>query len=318
MARLRTARLTNDSLVSSIDDAIAALELDLCDIFGYVEDSNITESAFSLDNSGRIAKALIRSVYPVSPSETDSDYVGYQIIVGPPETQFAYVVLNRVFAGTYRMVMGGAPDHENATTPFSIVMTDGELHGYTFSTASQGLVPQSSGSANEFLHASGIWLAPGLTPNHARATEAALSTGLATVLHNTLTDIHWFGESYDSGTIHDVSANRNLVTAPATGKYTIGATFGLLNPVAMDGSGYMQLSLYLNGATIIAQSVQKLLRDELEITVGDVATDYALTAGDTVELKVLHTAVTKGGSNADLTIFESLFGAFSLSLDQVA
>jgi len=60
--QLKTARMTNATLGVDIDNRVGDLEIALCDILGITIDSNVTESHFNLDNSGRITKALIRQI----------------------------------------------------------------------------------------------------------------------------------------------------------------------------------------------------------------------------------------------------------------
>jgi len=58
--QLKAARMTNDTLGVDIDNKVAEIEQALCDIFGFTIDTNVTESPFNCDNSGRITKALLR------------------------------------------------------------------------------------------------------------------------------------------------------------------------------------------------------------------------------------------------------------------
>jgi hypothetical protein len=58
--QLKTARMTNSTLGIDIDDRVGDVEKALADILGFTIDTDITESPFSCDNSGRITKALVR------------------------------------------------------------------------------------------------------------------------------------------------------------------------------------------------------------------------------------------------------------------
>jgi hypothetical protein len=58
--QLKSARMTDATAANLIDNYVGELEQALCDILGPTINTNITESHFNLDNSGRVAKALVR------------------------------------------------------------------------------------------------------------------------------------------------------------------------------------------------------------------------------------------------------------------
>lgn len=58
--QLKSARLTNTSLASTIDDRMGDLEKAIAAILGVTIDTDVTESALAADNAGRITKALLR------------------------------------------------------------------------------------------------------------------------------------------------------------------------------------------------------------------------------------------------------------------
>jgi hypothetical protein len=60
--QLKSARMTDATLGSDIDNKVAEIEQALCDIFGFVINTNVTESPSSFDNSGRFTKALLRQL----------------------------------------------------------------------------------------------------------------------------------------------------------------------------------------------------------------------------------------------------------------
>lgn len=58
--QLKSARMTDATVGSAIDDHVGDLEDALCSILGFTIDTNVTESPFSCDNAGRITKQLLR------------------------------------------------------------------------------------------------------------------------------------------------------------------------------------------------------------------------------------------------------------------
>lgn len=73
--QLKSARMTNDTIGFNIDNEVGNLEKALCDILGFTEDVDVTESPLGCDNSGRLTKALLlqKAAGPVGHRFLDSD-----------------------------------------------------------------------------------------------------------------------------------------------------------------------------------------------------------------------------------------------------
>jgi hypothetical protein len=58
--QLKSARMTDATIVSAVDNHVGDIEGAICDILGITINSDVTESHFLLNNAGQITKALIR------------------------------------------------------------------------------------------------------------------------------------------------------------------------------------------------------------------------------------------------------------------
>lgn len=92
-------------------------------------------------------------------------------------------------------------------------------------------------------------------------------------------------DRYDTDAIHDIASVTTRLTAPAAGYYRIGACVRF----ASNATGYRQVFLRINGATVIAS----LIVDAVATTVTDIVlagVDYLLAQGDYVECLVVQTS----------------------------
>lgn len=92
-------------------------------------------------------------------------------------------------------------------------------------------------------------------------------------------------ERYDVGGCHSTASNTSRLTIPSgeDGKYRIGGTVVFAASTASDRG----LGIMLNGTTYIAQQVMTSNQAGSQPTVMQVSTDYALVAGDYVQLMAM-------------------------------
>jgi hypothetical protein len=95
-------------------------------------------------------------------------------------------------------------------------------------------------------------------------------------------------ERFDTDTIHDTSTNNSRLTCKTAGKYQITANVDWVG----NATGYRQIYLRLNGATIIASAIDPQLGAGIN-THQSVTTLYDLAVNDYVEAVVIQTS---GGS----------------------
>ena len=107
--------------------------------------------------------------------------------------------------------------------------------------------------------------------------------------NTTLTAITFDSERFDVGGCHSTSSNTSRITVPTNhgGKWVIGGSVEFASNV----TGYRQCEIRLNGTTIIASQMAGAINGT--VTRLSVAAEYALAAGDYVELMV---AQTSGGA----------------------
>ena len=90
-------------------------------------------------------------------------------------------------------------------------------------------------------------------------------------------------ERYDTDGFHDTGSNTERLTVPADGKYAIGCNLSLGNGAM--GAFNWTMELLLNGATVIGALKQWIVSDTMILSLH---VEYALTAGDYVEVRVTH------------------------------
>jgi hypothetical protein len=103
---------------------------------------------------------------------------------------------------------------------------------------------------------------------------------------STFTALTFNSERYDNGSLHSTSANTGRLTAPITGLYLIGASVEW----AGNTTGDRFASIQLNGATTIARVAQRANAGAGNTVTQEPGCPYQLTAGDYVEVVVIHDA----------------------------
>lgn len=104
------------------------------------------------------------------------------------------------------------------------------------------------------------------------------------IANSTPTVLAFNSERYDTDTIHDTVTSNSRLTCKTAGKYLIAASVEF----AGNATGYREVALLLNGATVIAnQTVPSGLAGALSVAV---AAEYALAVNDYVEARVFQTS----------------------------
>ena len=109
-----------------------------------------------------------------------------------------------------------------------------------------------------------------------------------------LTALALNSERYDTDSIHDTVTNNSRLTCQTAGTYAIRGNAEFAN--AADATRRI-LEIFLNGTTVIARESRAALNGQT--TVMNVGCDYALSAGDYVELRALQDSA--GAINVNAT-----------------
>lgn len=172
MAQLKASptRIAANDLFSTYPNGQGGLEADLCTIFGFTPNVDITESAFILDNSGRITNSLLEQQATEIPvlGGTESNGIGLQI-TDSNASKTAIIGQNTSTGGQLFTV---AEPYVGALFDpvFSIDMTNGNMTGYTTQDGSSNpLLPPPPGGAtggnpNYYYNSLGQWSIPGFLP----------------------------------------------------------------------------------------------------------------------------------------------------------
>lgn len=257
MARLRSARLTNDTLVSQIDDFLGELEEDLAAIFGFDLDVDITATAFGCDNSGRLTKDLIRWANgPAFP-----DPFAYHII-NSTNSAFAYVgllslntsggLLQTVGFGSNFAVANIPPDlgteyDLDATFPGFLMLAGGQLLGYLFTSSAKGLCPRGSGNSDEYLCANGRFQSID-RPSQVVMLSSPQVSGSGIIPIGSTQDPTWAVEDSDEDGLH--AADDDDIIVIEAGKHLVGAQFTM---TTAGGTGYAVLTIHRDRAGVITE-----------------------------------------------------------------
>lgn len=254
--RLRSARLTNNTLVSQVDDLIGSLETDLADILGFTLNTNITASAFSIDNSGRITKALIQQV-PTSEqfggvgdtysllqitnsTNNDKNYIGYgrtplAVAMGGGDANMFFLGSGAAMYEGGGLVDRGSPlDLRYGWAAFSFIMDDVDASGYWApfgirpNSSSQSVIPATGGGANVFMGSDGVFRGVGTFQEQTILySPRSPGDGESDWLANTPQDPEWQSEAYDNLETH--AANATTIVVPSTGTYFIEGEINILS-----------------------------------------------------------------------------------------
>lgn len=95
-------------------------------------------------------------------------------------------------------------------------------------------------------------------------------------------------ERYDTDAMHSTVSNTHLLTVPAGGAgiYSIGACMEFATGIEANAASVVGLRFLLNGATVIAQDLRNHYRAETTNLAVSLVTEYALSAGQTLECHV--------------------------------
>ncbi len=223
MARLRSARLTDATLVSQIDDFLGELESDICSIFGFTLDSDVTANAFGLDNSGRLTKQLVRSASAMARNGYRSVGIGITNSTNGTVAQLGERLVELPGDHALPMMCFGifdvttAKDIDASLAGLAVMFSgyDGQLIGYKFTSAAQGLVPRGSGNVDEYLRSDGAWVAIGNTATVAIATNPTSPLNM-----NASNILVWNYDVSDSAGLHAVPDDDFIIVD--AGKYHCG------------------------------------------------------------------------------------------------
>lgn len=288
--QLKSARVAGSDLGNTVPTAMGALESALCDIFGFTVNTNITNSALTLNNSGVITSALVQ--------QTAAGPVGWRM-------------RNSTNGKEMRICVNGANlDFDENTgseaipvwvNRFRIAVSTGALTGSTFSTTSAGLAPASDGDPTKFLAADATYAVPTASP----VTSCRIyNTTNQNITNGTFTAISFNSESWDSGSMHS-GGNPTRITFPTAGKYMlVGNTY--FTSGAADTRRI--LDIQLNGSGISSGRGEAITQTVTQATVTVNALVNA-SAGDYAELFAWQnsgsTIQTQGSSGAYTPVFSA-------------
>lgn len=252
MARLRSARLTNDTLVHQIDDYLGELESDLAFILGIELDEDVTASAFSLDNSGRLTKDLIKWRKGLS----NLGAQGLRITNSTNGTS-AKIQIASVFGHNALLLGGLEPDtfvdlDDVPGLAFDLEEDDGyfPIYGKPIASGHMGLVPAiiGPGGGSYFLNGNGEWGTIGRpSETCVLTTPVDATTGLSTTFQVGATEkVQWNQDSFDPNGLH--ASNDDEIIIVNAGKYVVGAQV-TPTPSGTD-TGYMYLRIYRQRAAV--------------------------------------------------------------------
>lgn len=264
--------MTNATVGTTIDDAahvsdvggLGSLESALCDILGFLIDTDITASPFSLDNAGRITKQLVlqRAASPVGWRFRDS--------TGGNEMRIAINGANLDFDQNT-----GSEAVPTWVNRFRIALADGKLTGTSFSSARQGLVPTGSGVATEFLNGTAAWSTPSAVSVPGCRVRHSVNQSLTS---GSFTALAFDTEDYDTDTMHSTVTNNSRITFTTAGKYRI------VGQAVWDSNanGFRELTIRHNGSLDIA--IERILSPGVLSHAQVVETVYNVAASDYVQL----------------------------------
>ena len=236
MASLKTARLSANDLVSNFPKVEGKLEEDLASIFGFTPDVDITTSPFSLDNSGRITRDLIKSVATdtLNPGSGPARVISGigMLIRNTTNGQTAMPAFESEAGST---VFTLKEDNSGVDPVFSINMDDGTLSGYTTQDgASTPLIPATglgipATSSKYYYDATGQFSVPGLIT----FTGSRLLPQILTIAASSSGTLSWTS-SFDVGG-HFSSGTATRFTGVEAGKYLINLTIPVYSTVSNTG-----------------------------------------------------------------------------------
>ena len=271
----KSARLTNNDLLSSYDNALGELEREICTVFGFTLDSPITESAFGIDNSGRITKDQMRWVY---------GGFAQQLIYSIKDSGGAEAIV--------RFVTGGVPVFGiGAPYVFAINMNNGAfIAGNTTQDASSNvLIPAVASASNLYYNGLGEFGQPGVVPFAGCVLKA---TGTTVAASNN--DIQWWNEAganptpIDTGYFTQVSPTIVTVPTGGDGKYVVDVNLAFAAPTKLLSAIDVTIQIVKNAAiTVATQNVYKTPADTIHHHV-NLFDMIDLVATDTLQVNIIN------------------------------
>lgn len=269
--QLKTARMTNATLGSTIDDNFGAFESALADILGFTVNVDITASPFTFDNAGRITKALVQ--------QRGAGPVGWRFRDTTAHREFRIVVNGANMQIDENTVGAGIDETGEAapawTTRLSMVLSSGQLTGTAFSSARMGLAPQGDGNAAHYLDGTGAYSAPATAAFPSCRVRHSLAQNATSGAFQVLS---FDTEDFDTDTMHDTVTNNQRITFTTAGKYRVIGQIAW----ASNGTGYREATIRRNGSTDIGMN--RILPPSAAVCAQTVTAIYNMGAGDYVEL----------------------------------
>ena len=299
--KLMAARLSNSAVANLIDDntgndtpdlgGIGSLESALADIFGFTLDVDITASPFSLDNSGRITKALVaqRAVGPVGWRLRDTTS-GSEVRLAVSGTNFV------IDENT------GTEDTPVWTNRFSMAIATGALTGALATASRMGLCPAGDGDSSHFLDGTLSFSTPAATSVPSVRVRNSAAQSIPTGSTTTLT---FDTEDFDTDTMHSTVTNTSRITCNTAGKYLVigQVTF------ASNATGYRQVQILWNGLTVIGRTTQAAVNGA--VTSMQVVAIVNLVATGILQLQVLQNSGSALNVNASAS-YSPVFAAYKI------
>ncbi len=258
MARLRSARLTDATLVSQIDDFLGELEGDLCTIFGFTEDSDITVNPLGPDHDGRVTNAQLLARASLDTStrtlglqtvNSTNSYVSYMRNVLASVTKHGGGATNTNIFSLGSFDPSTTHNTDATTTHLSILSGEsGQLWGYLFTSAAQGLVPKGSGNSDEYLRSDGVFVNPN---NFAVSCCATTPAGLggAPLVVGIQQIPYWGNEVFDASGLF--SPGNQGITIGTTGKYAVGVHVWVFPDMASTGD--IRMSIIRDRSSVLTE-----------------------------------------------------------------
>jgi hypothetical protein len=231
----KAARLTNNDLLSSFDNALGELERQIAATFGFTLDENITASPITFNNSGTVTSQTLKHF-------ANSTSIDYIITDTGGGVSYAPRFVNLPIDGRPFVLLG-----TNSVIGLGMYMDDGALNG-TGCTTQNGvnkvLIPQSTGLATTFYNAQGDFAVPGVIP-YAGCKLLPTATDVAILATGTQA----WTESVDVGG-YFTGGSPTVITIPTggDGKYLVDVSLAA-SPFFTVTFVDISATLLLNGVT---------------------------------------------------------------------
>jgi hypothetical protein len=290
MGRLRTARLTDDTLVSQIDDFTGELEADLAAILGFEVDVDITASPFLINNAGQVTKDLVAWTTTGIPqglvldpplalqitNATNGNVVAVGFFQIKQLDTSTFPVVGLFLPGASPFWVGGAGE-----TGFDITKDPGPiglafimnlsmgfdpgspynlpgaieeqywpLFGRLVTASYPGLVPVGGGNVSQYLCADGTFRFLG-RPSQVCVLSYADNSALGDTVNSGTITVYWRTEDSDTNAMH--AANGYYITTGEAGQYLVTAHVGFTPNVGSPGAGVGTLKIYRDRSGVITQ-----------------------------------------------------------------